>query len=195
MRTINEVCETYKAVFEGKKVLLNGFELTSDGVNWIVNNTPIDTIANKKKDLSLLIDKIKGLKEFAKKVGISDTLIDSTYYLLHDSIDDMIMLVYNDEQDLNIIYNELHYVYIEQIAKQSGDMNFTKFDKDKSTLQQTTHYKLSTQSIELINRLSEQPNFKFSQNHFYKILPEGIQDFSELINSNTNIGLESEIIK
>ena len=195
MRTINEVCETYKAVFEGKKVLLNGYELTSDGVNWIVNNTPIDTIANKKKDLSLLLDKIKGLKEFAKKVGISDTLIDSTYYLLHDSIDDMIMLVYNDEQDLNIIYNELHYVYIEQIAKQSGDMNFTKFDKDKSTLQQTTHYKLSTQSIELINRLSEQPNFKFSQNHFYKILPEGIQDFSELINSNTNIGLESEIIK
>ena len=195
MRTINEVCETYKAVFEGKKVLLNGYELTSDGVNWIVNNTPIDTIANKKKELSLLLDKIKGLKEFAKKVGISDTLIDSTYYLLHDSIDDMIMLVYNDEQDLNIIYNELHYVYIEQIAKQSGDMNFTKFDKDKSTLQQTTHYKLSTQSIELINRLSEQPNFKFSQNHFYKILPEGIQDFSELINSNTNIGLESEIIK
>ena len=195
MRTINEVCETYKAVFEGKKVLLNGYELTSDGVNWIVNNTPIDTIANKKKDLSLLIDKIKGLKEFAKKVGISDTLIDSTYYLLHDSIDDMIMLVYNDEQDLNIIYNELHYVYIEQIAKQSGDMNFTKFDKDKSTLQQTTHYKLSNQSIELINRLSEQPNFKFSQNHFYKILPEGIQDFSELINSNTKIGLESEIIK
>lgn len=195
MKTINEVCETYKAVFEGKKVLLNGYELTSDGVNWIVNNTPIDTIANKKKDLSLLLDKIKGLKEFAKKVGISDTLIDSTYYLLHDSIDDMIMLVYNDEQDLNIIYNELHYVYIEQIAKQSGDMNFTKFDKDKSTLQQTTHYKLSNQSIELINRLSEQPNFKFSQNHFYKILPEGIQDFSELINSNTNIGLESEIIK
>ena len=195
MRTINEVCETYKAVFEGKKVLLNGYELTSDGVNWIVNNTPIDTIANKKKDLSLLLDKIKGLKEFAKKVGISDTLIDSTYYLLHDSIDDMIMLVYNDEQDLNIIYNELHYVYIEQIAKQSGDMNFTKFDKDKSTLQQTTHYKLSNQSIELINRLSEQPNFKFSQNHFYKILPEGIQDFSELINSNTKIGLESEIIK
>ena len=195
MRTINEVCETYKAVFEGKKVLLNGYELTSDGVNWIVNNTPIDTIANKKKDLSLLLDKIKGLKEFANKVGISDTLIDSTYYLLHDSIDDMIMLVYNDEQDLNIIYNELHYVYIEQIAKQSGDMNFTKFDKDKSTLQQTTHYKLSTQSIELINRLSEQPNFKFSQNHFYEILLEGIQDFSELINSNTNIGLESEIIK
>ena len=195
MRTINEVCETYKAVFEGKKVLLNGYELTSDGVNWIVNNTPIDTIANKKKDLSLLLDKIKGLKEFAKKVGISDTLIDSTYYLLHDSIDDMIMLVYNDEQDLNIIYNELHYVYIEQIAKQSGDMNFTKFDKDKSTLQQTTHYKLSNQSIELINRLSEQPNFKFSQNYFYKILPEGIQDFSELINSNTKIGLESEIIK
>ena len=195
MRTINEVCETYKAVFEGKKVLLNGYELTSDGVNWIVNNTPIDTIANKKKDLSLLLDKIKGLKEFAKKVGISDTLIDSTYYLLHDSIDDMIMLVYNDEQDLNIIYNELHYVYIEQIAKQSGDMNFTKFDKDKSTLQQTTHYKLSNQSIELINRLSEQPNFKFSQNHFYEILPEGIQDFSELINSNTKIGLESEIIK
>lgn len=195
MRTINEVCETYKAVFEGKKVLLNGYELTSDGVNWIVNNTPIDTIANKKKDLSLLLDKIKGLKEFAKKVGISDTLIDSTYYLLHDSIDDMIMLVYNDEQDLNIIYNELHYVYIEQIAKQSGDMNFTKFDKDKSTLQQTTHYKLSNQSIELINRLSEQPNFKFSQNHFYKILPEGIQDFSELINSNTKIGLESEIIE
>ena len=195
MRTINEVCETYKAVFEGKKVLLNGYELTSDGVNWIVNNTPIDTIANKKKDLSLLLDKIKGLKEFAKKVGISDTLIDSTYYLLHDSIDDMIMLVYNDEQDLNIIYNELHYVYIEQIAKQSGDMNFTKFDEDKSTLQQTTHYKLSNQSIELINRLSEQPNFKFSQNHFYKILPEGIQDFSELINSNTKIGLESEIIK
>lgn len=195
MRTINEVCETYKAVFEGKKVLLNGYELTSDGVNWIVNNTPIDTIANKKKELSLLLDKIKGLKEFAKKVGISDTLIDSTYYLLHDSIDDMIMLVYNDEQDLNIIYNELHYVYIEQIAKQSGDMNFTKFDKDKSTLQQTTHYKLSNQSIELINRLSEQPNFKFSQNHFYKILPEGIQDFSELINSNTNIGLESEIIE
>ena len=143
----------------------------------------------------MLLDKIKGLKEFAKKVGISDTLIDSTYYLLHDSIDDMIMLVYNDEQDLNIIYNELHYVYIEQIAKQSGDMNFTKFDKDKSTLQQTTHYKLSNQSIELINRLSEQPNFKFSQNHFYKLLPEGIQDFSELINSNTNIGLESEIIK
>ena len=195
MRTINEVCETYKAVFEGKKVLLNGYELTSDGVNWIVNNTPIDTIANKKKDLSLLLDKIKGLKEFAKKVGISDTLIDSTYYLLHDSIDNMIMLVYNDEQDLNIIFNELHYVYIEQIAKQSGDMNFTKFDKDKSTLQQTTHYKLSNQSIELINRLSEQPNFKFSQNHFYKILPEGIQDFSELINSNTKIGLESEIIK
>ena len=195
MRTINEVCETYKAVFEGKKILLNGYELTSDGVNWIVNNTPIDTIANKKKDLSLLLDKIKGLKEFAKKVGISDTLIDSTYYLLHDSIDDMIMLVYNDEQDLNIIYNELHYVYIEQIAKQSGDMNFTKFDKDKSTLQQTTHYKLSNQSIELINRLSEQPNFKFSQNHFYKILPEGIQDFSELINSNTKIGLESEIIE
>lgn len=195
MRTINEVCETYKAVFEGKKVLLNGYELTSDGVNWIVNNTPIDTIANKKKDLSLLLDKIKGLKDFAKKVGISDTLIDSTYYLLHDSIDDMIMLVYNDEQDLNIIYNELHYVYIEQIAKQSGDMNFTKFDKDKSTLQQTTHYKLSNQSIELINRLSEQPNFKFSQNHFYKILPEGIQDFSELINSNTKIGLESEIIE
>ena len=195
MRTINEVCETYKAVFEGKKVLLNGYELTSDGVNWIVNNTPIDTIANKKKDLSLLLDKITGLKEFAKKVGISDTLIDSTYYLLHDSIDDMIMLVYNDEQDLNIIYNELHYVYIEQIAKQSGDMNFTKFDKDKSTLQQTTHYKLSNQSIELINRLSEQPNFKFSQNYFYKILPEGIQDFSELINSNTKIGLESEIIK
>lgn len=195
MRTINEVCETYKAVFEGKKVLLNGYELTSDGVNWIVNNTPIDTIANKKKDLSLLLDKIKGLKEFAKKVGISDTLIDSTYYLLHDSIDDMIMLVYNDEQDLNIIYNELHYVYIEQIAKQSGDMNFTKFDKDKSTLQQTTHFKLSNQSIELINRLSEQPNFKFSQNYFYKILPEGIQDFSELINSNTKIGLESEIIK
>ena len=195
MRTINEVCETYKAVFEGKKILLNGYELTSDGVNWIVNNTPIDTIANKKKDLSLLLDKIKGLKEFAKKVGISDTLIDSTYYLLHDSIDDMIMLVYNDEQDLNIIYNELHYVYIEQIAKQSGDMNFTKFDKDKSTLQQTTHYKLSNQSIELINRLSEQPNFKFSQNYFYKILPEGIQDFSELINSNTKIGLESEIIK
>lgn len=195
MRTINEVCETYKAVFEGKKVLLNGYELTSDGVNWIVNNTPIDTIANKKKDLSLLLDKITGLKEFAKKVGISDTLIDSTYYLLHDSIDDMIMLVYNDEQDLNIIYNELHYVYIEQIAKQSGDMNFTKFDKDKSTLQQTTHYKLSNQSIELINRLSEQPNFKFSQNHFYKILPEGIQDFSELINSNTKIGLESEIIE
>ena len=195
MRTINEVCETYKAVFEGKKVLLNGYELTSDGVNWIVNNTPIDTIANQKKNLSLLLDKIKGLKEFAKKVGISDTLIDSTYYLLHDSIDDMIMLVYNDEQDLNIIYNELHYVYIEQIAKQSGDMNFTKFDKDKSTLQQTTHYKLSNQSIKLINRLSEQPNFKFSQNHFYKILPEGIQDFSELINSNTKIGLESEIIK
>lgn len=195
MRTINEVYETYKAVFEGKKVLLNGYELTSDGVNWIVNNTPIDTIANKKKDLSLLLDKIKGLKDFAKKVGISDTLIDSTYYLLHDSIDDMIMLVYNDEQDLNIIYNELHYVYIEQIAKQSGDMNFTKFDKDKSTLQQTTHYKLSNQSIELINRLSEQPNFKFSQNHFYKILPEGIQDFSELINSNTKIGLESEIIE
>ena len=195
MRTINEVCETYKAVFEGKKVLLNGYELTSDGVNWIVNNTPIDTIANKKKDLSLLLDKITGLKEFAKKVGISDTLIDSTYYLLHDSIDNMIMLVYNDEQDLNIIYNELHYVYIEQIAKQSGDMNFTKFDKDKSTLQQTTHYKLSNQSIELINRLSEQPNFKFSQNHFYEILPEGIQDFSELINSNTKIGLESEIIK
>lgn len=195
MRTINEVCETYKAVFEGKKVLLNGYELTSDGVNWIVNNTPIDTIANKKKDLSLLLDKIKDLKEFGKKVGISDTLIDSTYYLLHDSIDDMIMLVYNDEQDLNIIYNDLHYVYIEQIAKQSGDMNFTKFDKDKSTLQQTTHYKLSNQSIELINRLSEQPNFKFSQNHFYKILPEGIQDFSELINSNTKIGLESEIIK
>ena len=51
MRTINEVCETYKAVFEGKKVLLNGYELTSDGVNWIVNNTPIDTIANKKKEI------------------------------------------------------------------------------------------------------------------------------------------------
>ena len=190
MRTINEVCETYKAVFEGKKVLLNGYELTSDGVNWIVNN-PVILLTAKSGQL----DKIKGLKEFAKKVGISDTLIDSTYYLLHDSIDDMIMLVYNDEQDLNIIYNELHYVYIEQIAKQSGDMNFTKFDEDKSTLQQTTHYKLSNQSIELINRLSEQPNFKFSQNHFYKILPEGIQDFSELINSNTKIGLESEIIK
>ena len=195
MRTINEVCETYKAVFEGKKVLLNGYELTSDGVNWIVNNTPIDTVANKKKDLSLLLDKITGLKEFAKKVGISDTLIDSTYYLLHDSIDDMIMLVYNDEQDLNIIYNELHYVYIEQIAKQSGDMNFTKFDKDKSTLQQTSHYKLSNQSIELINRLSERPNFKFSQNHFYEILPEGIQDFSELINPNIKSGVESEMIK
>ena len=195
MRTINEVCETYKAVFERKKVLLNGYELTSDGVNWIVNNTPIDTIANKKKDLSLLLDKIKCLKEFAKKVGISDTLIDSTYYLLHDSIDNMIMLVYNDEQDLNIIYNELQYVYIEQIAKQSGDMNFTKFDKDKLTLQQTTHYKLSKKSIELINRLSEQPNFKFSQNLFYEILPEGIQDFSGLINLNTKIGVELEITK
>ena len=56
MRTINEVCEAYKAVFEGKKVLLNGHEITSDGVNWIVNNIPIDTIANKKKDLSLLLD-------------------------------------------------------------------------------------------------------------------------------------------
>ena len=195
MRTINEVCEAYKAVFEGKKVLLNGHEITSDGVNWIVNNIPIDTIANKKKDLSLLLDKLKVLKQFAKEVGISDTSIDSTYYLLHDSIDNMIMLVYNDKQDLNIIYNKSNYVCIEQIAKQSGAMNLTIFDKVKLTPQQTIHYKLSKKAIELIDKLSKQQKFKFSQNDFYEILPEEIQYFSELININTKIGVESEIIK
>ena len=67
MRSINEVCETYKAVFERKKVLLNGYELTSDGVNWIVNNNYF----NKVKLVAVVHDEIcceypKELVDFPK---------------------------------------------------------------------------------------------------------------------------------
>ena len=182
MRTVNEVCETYRAVFERMEVIVNGHILSSDGVYWFVNNIPIDTITNKKKEFLLLLDDIKALKELAKKVGINDDLIESNFYLLHDTIDDMLLLVYNDDQVLNIIYSTSSYVYIEQIEKQLGEMDFTKVSKEKSMTQETTHYKLSKKSIDLINGLSNQTSFKFSQNHFYEILPKEVPNFSELIN-------------
>ena len=182
MRTVNEVCETYRAVFERMEVIVNGHILSSDGVYWFVNNIPVDTITNKKKEFLFLLDDIKALKELAKKVGINDDLIESNFYLLHDTIDDMLLLVYNDDQVLNIIYSTLSYVYIEQIEKQLGEMDFTKVSKEKSMTQETTHYILSKKSIDLINGLSNQTSFKFSQNHFYEILPKEVPNFSELIN-------------
>lgn len=182
MRTVNEVCETYRAVFERMEVIVNGHILSSDGVYWFVNNIPVDTITNKKKEFLLLLDDIKALKELAKKVGINDDLIESNFYLLHDTIDDMLLLVYNDDQVLNIIYSTSSYVYIEQIEKQLGEMDFTKVSKEKSMTQETTHYILSKKSIDLINGLSNQTSFKFSQNHFYEILPKEVSNFSELIN-------------
>ena len=195
MRTLNEVLEAYKSVFAGKTIIINGHLLTSDGVNWIVNNTPIDTIENKKKEMLFLIEKIKHLKSCAKQVGINESLIDSTFYMLRDSIDDMLLLVYNDEQMLNIIYSESSCVYIEQITKALGSMIFSKFNKGKIMPEKTTQYRLSKKSIELISGLCKQQNFSFSQNDFYEILPEGMQNFTELITTSTMGGNESGLLK
>ena len=68
MRTINEVCETCKAVFEWKRVLFKGYELTSDRVNWIVNNIPIDILPEGMQDFSELI-------KFNTTIGVQSEVI------------------------------------------------------------------------------------------------------------------------
>lgn len=181
MRTINEICETYKTIFEGKKVLINGFSFSTDGINWLVDNEPIDTLENKKEEFLKLNDKIKILKNCAKQIGINTKQIES-YYLKHDDIDDMILLVYNEKDILNIIYLKSLYAVFEQIDKQSGMMDYNLFNIENSEILITTHrYKLSLKSLKLIEGLNELKEFKFSQNQFYDILPENFNDFSELI--------------
>lgn len=43
--------ETYQAIFNGEQVVVNGVLLSTDGVNWLVDNEPTDTVDNKKKNI------------------------------------------------------------------------------------------------------------------------------------------------
>ena len=74
-------------------------------------------------------------------------------------------------------------------------MIFSKFNKGKIVPEKTTQYQLSKKSIELISVLCKQQNFSFSQNDFYEILPEGMQNFTELTTPSTMGGNESGLLK
>ena len=176
MRTIKEFIDMYNAVFNGEKIVIQGNVIHSDGINWIVNGTTIDTMENKKTTFSILLQKLNTAKNTAKIVGLN---VDDKYYMIHDSIDNMILLVNDTNRSLNIIYFE-RAVIVEQIDKEKKKLNLAYLleEKQNNTLYQ---FDLSKQAIKKIDDISKANSFKFSQNDFYDLLPTGFDSFKQLL--------------
>ncbi len=176
MRTIKEIIDMYNAVFNGEKIVIQGNVIYSDRESWIVNNTTIDTMENKKRTFSKLLEKLNTAKNIAKIVGLN---VDDEFYIIHDSIDNMILLVKNTDSSLNIVYFE-RAVIVEQIDKEKKKLNllYSLEEKQNNILYQ---FDLSKQAIKKIDDISKANSFKFSQNDFYDLLPTGFDSFKQLL--------------
>ncbi len=176
MRTIKEITGMYNAVFNGKKIIISENLIHSDGTNWIVNGTPIDTIENKKRTFSILLQKLNTAQNIAKIVGLN---VDDEFYIIHDSVDNMILLVKDTNISLNIIYFE-RAIIVEQIDKQKKKLNllYSLIEKQNNTMYQ---FDLSKLAIKKIDDISKASSFKFSQNDFYDLLPTGFDSFNQLL--------------
>lgn len=187
MITLNQYVQMYESVFQGKQVAYNGHTICRDEANWIVDGVSIDSIKHKKDTLALILKKCNTAKTFAQHIGLDVENMNNKYYIIYDSIDDMVLLVNNQEQRLNVIYIENTNVIIEEIYKDKNIMLFNRFKLGAKQVKQTSFFgELSDESKLLVSKINND-NFHFSQNIFYDILPKGIQSFDQLINNKSNL--------
>lgn len=187
MITINQYVQMYKSVFEGKQVEYNGHTICRDANTWIVDGVIIDSIKHKQNTLELILKKCDIAKTLAQHIGLDVENLNDKYYIIYDSIDDLILLVNNQEQQLNIIYIENVNIIIEKIHKDKNNMLFHHFKLDDKQIKQTSFSsELSAKSKLLVSKINNK-NFKFSQNIFYDILPKGIKTFDEMIDKENDL--------
>lgn len=188
MVTINQYVQMYDLVFEGKQVEYYGHTICRDSNSWIVDGVSVDSIQHKRDILALILKKCDMAKTLAQHIGLDVDNINDEFYIVYDSIDNLVLLVNNQEQRLNVIYIENTHVVIEQIYKDKNIMVFNSFKLGAKQIKQTSFSsELTDKSKLLINKINNEKNFHFSQNIFYDILPKGIQTFDELINKTSNL--------
>ena len=177
----------YHSVFEGKRVEFNGHTICRNANTWIVDGVIIDSIKHKKNTLELILKKCDIAKTFAQHIGLDVENMNDKYYIIYDSIDNLILLVNNQEQQLNIIYIENVNIIIEKIYKDKNNMLFHHFKLDDKQIKQTSFSsELSDKSKLLVSKINNK-TFKFSQNVFYDILPKGIKTFDEMIDKEKDL--------
>lgn len=178
----------YRSVFEGKQVEYNGHIICRDANTWIVDGIIIDSIKHKQNTLELILKKCDIAKTFAQHIGLDVENMNDEYYIIYDSIDNLILLVNNQKQRLNVIYIENNNIVIEQIYKDKNNMLFHHFKLGAKQIKQTSFSsELSDQSKLLIIKIHNDKNFHFSQNVFYDILPKGIKTFDEMIDKENDL--------
>ena len=186
MKTINQFINLYNSVLNGVSTELYGHIISSDGINWIVDGRPTDTLKNKLDILNFVIEKCELAREFIKISGFDESNMYDEYFIILDSIDGMIMLVSNIGLNLNFIYMVSTSVVVEQINKKDGIMRCEMFNFDGQFVKQKTLIgKLSKKSITNIIDMDRKENMNITQNFFYDMLFEGMSTYNDLINADT----------
>jgi len=186
MRTINQFMNLYNSVLNGISVDLYGHTISSDGINWIVDGEPTDTLENKLEILNVVIQKCELAKELIEISGLNVSNMYDEYFIIFDAIDRMIMLVSNSELKLNFIYMVSDSVVVEQIDKKDSMMKYELFNfDDRKVTHKIIIGKLSEKSIKNIMEMDKKEKISITQNFFFDMLLEGMSTYSELLNTDS----------
>jgi len=200
MRTINQFINLYNSVLNGISVELYGHTISSDGIYWLVDGKPIDTLKNKLENLNFVIDKCELSRELIEISGLDVSNMYNEYFIIFDSIDGMIMLVSNSELNLNFIYMVMDYVILEQIDKKENTMRYDLFNfEDQVVKHKTIMGKLLEKSIIEIIKMDKKEKINITQNFFFDMLLEGMNNYSDFLNASfielENFRFQNKILK
>lgn len=186
MRTITSIIDLYNSVFRGNSCFSNGYIISSNGVQWLVDGRPVNTIENKKRELEIIVTRVELAKELLISIDEDINKMYGDYYLIFDS--NMVFLVKFSEDYLVIIHMteslDENNVMIEQIDVKNGTMKCHYFKQTFDELNPKQFYlegDLSAKSKKLLFLKLKEQEISITQNFYYDMIFEGMASYHDLI--------------
>ena len=188
--TITSNINLYNSVFNGETCTSNGYVISSDGIDWIVDGIHIDTLENKRKYLETLLKKVEFVKPLLAEAGEDTSQINDEFCATfsYDSSTSSLLLVRLSQESLVFVdFSDTlpeTNAMIEQIDIKKGIMRCHYFRqafneaKPKRFLLEGT---LSAKSKEMIDLELKGHYIPMTYNFYYDMLFEGMTSFRDLV--------------